>query len=135
MTTELIDQLIQHEGLRLHPYKDSLGILTIGVGRNLEDKGITKEEAMVLLDGDINEAVTDCVAIFPNWYNLSQQQRYAIIDMRFNLGPSRFRGFKKFIHAVKTYNIPEAKRQMKDSKWYTQVGLRADELMKQIGIL
>ena len=42
--THLIKQLVQSEGLRLQVYQDTLGIDTIGVGRNLEDRGITKEE-------------------------------------------------------------------------------------------
>ena len=41
---DLVKELIKHEGLRLQVYKDTLGIDTIGIGRNLEDRGITKEE-------------------------------------------------------------------------------------------
>ena len=43
------EQLLLHEGLRLKPYRCTSNKLTIGVGRNLEDKGISKEEAMRLL--------------------------------------------------------------------------------------
>ena len=39
-----IEKLIAHEGLKLQVYQDTLGIDTIGIGRNLEDRGITKEE-------------------------------------------------------------------------------------------
>jgi lysozyme len=46
--THLIKQLVQSEGLRLEVYQDTLGIDTIGVGRNLEDRGITKEELEAL---------------------------------------------------------------------------------------
>ena len=41
---DFIEKLIKHEGLRLEVYKDSLGIDTIGIGRNLEDRGITPAE-------------------------------------------------------------------------------------------
>ena len=41
---DFIQKLITHEGLRLQVYQDTLGIDTIGIGRNLEDRGITKEE-------------------------------------------------------------------------------------------
>jgi lysozyme len=42
--TELLDQLVEHEGLELIPYEDSLGIDTIGIGRNLEHRGLTEAE-------------------------------------------------------------------------------------------
>ena len=42
--TELLDQLVEHEGLELMPYEDSLGIETIGIGRNLKDRGVSEEE-------------------------------------------------------------------------------------------
>ena len=55
---DLRDQLIIDEGLRLRPYRDSVGKLTIGVGRNLDDVGISNDEAMVLLDHDIEITIT-----------------------------------------------------------------------------
>jgi lysozyme len=51
--------LIKHEGIRFTPYKCSMGRWTIGIGRNLSDKGITKEEALYLLDNDIKECERD----------------------------------------------------------------------------
>ena len=41
---DLIQKLITHEGLRLDVYQDTLGINTIGIGRNLDDRGITQDE-------------------------------------------------------------------------------------------
>jgi len=61
---KLTDQLIKHEGLRLKPYHCPAGKLTIGVGRNLEDKGITEEEAVMLLENDIQECLKDLGTIF-----------------------------------------------------------------------
>ena len=58
------DQLIQHEGLKLKPYQCPAGRLTIGVGRNLEDKGITEKEAVMLLENDIQECLEDLKTIF-----------------------------------------------------------------------
>lgn len=56
-TQQLREQLERHEGLRLKPYKDTVGKLTIGIGRNLDDKGISRKEAFALLDNDIAEVV------------------------------------------------------------------------------
>lgn len=55
MITVLKDMLIRHEGLKLKPYRDTVGKLTIGAGRNLNDLGISEREAMFLLDNDIME--------------------------------------------------------------------------------
>jgi len=49
---KLIRQLREHEGLRLPPYHCPAGKLTIGIGRNLGDKGITEKEAVMLLEND-----------------------------------------------------------------------------------
>jgi lysozyme len=46
-------QLVRYEGLRLKPYRCTAGKLTIGIGRNLDDCGISQTEAYVLLENDI----------------------------------------------------------------------------------
>ena len=46
-------QLVRHEGLRLKPYRCTAGKLTIGIGRNLDDCGISQTEAYLLLENDI----------------------------------------------------------------------------------
>lgn len=74
--------LIRDEGLRLKPYRCAAGKLTIGVGRNLDDKGITSDEAMALLDDDITECLTD-LATFDWFGSLTPDQRRGILNMRF----------------------------------------------------
>ena len=61
---KLANQLIKHEGLRLTPYRCPAGRLTIGIGRNLEDKGITEKEAVMLLKNDIQECIENLKTIF-----------------------------------------------------------------------
>lgn len=64
-------QLVIDEGLRLRPYRDSVGKLTIGCGRNLDDVGITAAEAMMLLDNDVSRVERELVARLPApWYAL-----------------------------------------------------------------
>src|SRR5688572_26548191 len=91
---KLVDQLLLHEGLRLKPYPDTKGKITIGVGRNLSDKGITHSEAMLLLDHDLDECITD-LASFPWFAGLDPVRQRVLIDMRLNLGPTGFRSFKR----------------------------------------
>ncbi|MEA3429182.1 MAG: glycoside hydrolase family protein [Thermodesulfobacteriota bacterium] len=139
---KITDQLIQHEGLRLKPYHCPAGKLTIGVGRNLEDKGITEQEAVMLLENDIQSCIADLQKIFqddqdnPNKENrfdlLPESAQRVFVDMRFNLGYKGFRKFKKMIKAVKQQDFHSAAREMKDSRWYHQVGKRAERLAEMM---
>ncbi|MEJ2656239.1 MAG: glycoside hydrolase family protein [Desulfobacterales bacterium] len=125
-------QLIEHEGLEKKVYRCPAGKLSVGVGRNLEDKGITEEEALFLLRNDIAECEDDLRSIFTEYDALDEYRKRVLIDMRFNLGPSGFRQFKKMIAAVKKKDFRRAAEEMKDSKWYWQVGKRAETLFKMM---
>ena len=125
-------QLIEHEGLEQKVYRCTAGKLTIGVGRNLEDKGITEEEALFLLRNDIAECEDDLRSIFTKFDALDESRKRVLIDMRFNLGPSGFRMFKKMITAVKDKDLSRAAKEMKDSNWFRQVGKRAKTLFKMM---
>ena len=118
----------KHEGRRLFPYECSAGKLTIGYGRNLEDNGITDEEADYLLSNDLRRVRSELSMNF-DWYLQLNDVRQAVVeDMLFNLGLVRFLGFKKFMKALEQQDYEEAAHQMLDSKWATQVASRADEL-------
>ena len=120
----LINTLKRHEGFRSKPYHCSADKLTIGYGRNLEDRGITEEEAAYLLNNDIELARQDCKKVFSEFNHFSQARRDALVNMMFNLGLSRFKGFKKMIAAINEGDWSEAKRQALDSRWRQQVKSR-----------
>ena len=124
------EYIIKHENLELSPYTDSVGKLTIGVGRNLDDVGISKDEAYVMLSNDINMSKKELNEIFEDLDNYPYSVKLALIDMIFNLGKPRFLGFKKMIVAIKDRNFKEAARQAKDSKWCKQVGSRCEDNYK-----
>lgn len=127
----LKEQLVKHEGLRLKPYRDSLGILTIGAGRNLDDVGISQDEALVLLDHDIDRARADLARAFPWTNDLDPVRRDALTNIAFNVGIGRLRGFVKMLDALQAKNWHEAAEQALDSRWAVQVGSRSQELAKQ----
>lgn len=128
---QLKEQLIKHEALRLKPYKDSKGKITIGVGRNLDDVGITHTEAMIMLDTDVKRAVEDSRKL--RWFNnLDIVRQDAVLNMLFNLGLPRFNLFKKLSKALGEQNYSKAAEEMLDSDWAEQVGIRAEELAKQM---
>ena len=128
MDKELINMLKMHEGYAAKPYKCSVGKSTIGYGRNLDDNGITREEAEVLLNSDIRSATHDAVVFIPPLYELSDNRQMAIIDMSFNLGYNRLSGFKKLRRAILNKDYTQAAKEMLNSKWATQVGNRATRL-------
>lgn len=128
----LRDQLIRDEGLRLKPYKDGVGKLTIGVGRNLDDVGLSLGEAEYLLDNDIRRATSDVVARIP-WCHTLDDVRFAVlVNMSFNLGIGGLLGFTKALAAMEKGEWQAAANAMLDSKWRRQVGIRAERLARQM---
>jgi len=129
----LIEQLITDEAMRLRPYKCSADKLTIGVGRNLEDNGITEEEAMYLLRNDLKRTYEELRSNF-SWYErLDSYRQEVLMNMCFNLGISRLKGFRKMIAALEIKDFKEAAVQMLDSRWAKQVGVRAVRLSEIMG--
>jgi lysozyme len=127
MMHSIEDQLILHEGMRLRPYRCTAGKLTIGVGRNLDDKGISRDEAMILLRNDIEEITGQLER--HSWYvALGPVRRKVLIDMAFNLGMVGLMGFKQMIEALKRGDYQAAADEMVSSKWYRQVGERGRRL-------
>jgi lysozyme len=120
------------EGLRLKPYRCTAGKLTIGYGRNLEDNGISDEEAEYLLTNDLKFAAMETVAMFPTWDRLSDLRREVLVNMMLNLGATKLRKFKRMREALSREDYGSAAAEMLDSKWALQVGQRAERLAKQM---
>lgn len=113
-------QLIRHEGLRLVPYTDTEGHLTIGVG-HLLSRGISYAVAEHLLDEDLAEVLT-WLRGRPWWIALDPIRQRVIADMVFNLGIDEFHAFKDMRAALFRGNYDKAAAEMLDSRWAKQVG-------------
>ena len=124
-SVDIIDHIKKYEGFRKHPYRCPAGALTIGYGFNLDANPLP----VVVADKWLEELVVDClqdlVGIFPEFWRFTTQRKVALIDMRYNLGPKRFRSFEKLIAAVLAGDWQEAQLQALDSKWARDVGHRA----------
>ncbi len=135
MMERLREMLIRHEGLRLKPYKDSVGKLTIGVGRNLEDVGISEDEALYLLENDIRRAketaIRCCEEHEVAFESLPEDAQLVLINMAFNLG-YRLTRFRKMFAALRERDWEKVAFEMLDSKWARQVKSRAEELAELI---
>jgi lysozyme len=129
---KLIDQIQKHEGLRLKPYKCSAGKTTIGFGRNLEDKGISKSEACMLLANDLHECINQVKEKIPFFGQLNDARQNVLVNMCFNLGIYGLLKFKRFLRALDLGRFERASVEMLDSRWAGQVGVRAKELSRQI---
>lgn len=126
MKESLEDMLIRHEGLKLKPYRCTAGKLTIGIGRNLDEVGITDAEARMMLSYDIESRRSELLKF--SWFrNLDPVRQDAIIDMSF-MGVARLLEFKKMIRYLEKKEYIGAANEMLASKWAGQVGKRAEEL-------
>lgn len=127
----LRDWIIAHEGVKLKPYHDTVGKLTIGVGRNLDERGISLEEAYILLDNDIDLCIRQ-LQNYPWFMRLDPNRQDALINMCFNLGLPRLLGFKKMIDALGRQDYTRAAIEALDSKWAQQVKGRAIDVASVI---
>ena len=130
--SELIDLLKKHESMKLLPYTDTTGHLTIGVGRNLTDVGISIDEAEYLLTNDVHHFQGELRRAFP-WFSLQLAARQdAITDMAFNMGIVGLLKFKNTLKHIQAEEYDLAATGMLESKWAGQVGERALRLSKMM---
>lgn len=116
----------KHEGVRLKPYRDTTGHLTIGYGRNLSIRGISLPEAEYLLTNDI-KLFTDRLERL-SWYLCLDAVRQAVmVDIAFNVGFSGLLAFTKMVQCLMDKDWDGASAAMLETKWATQVGDRAVE--------
>lgn len=128
----LIHQLTLHEGMELKPYRCTGGKLSIGVGRNLDDRGITEAEAELMLSNDIDDFADRLKREIPWMVELSPVRQRVLLDMAFNLGISGLLKFKRTLKAIRAKQYEKAAEMMLDSRWATQVGQRAKRLSKMM---
>ncbi len=129
---KLAEQLKIHEGLRLKPYRDTVGKLTLGIGRNLEDKGITEQEALFMLNNDVDYFYGQLTKKLPWFKMLDDARQNVLVNMAFNLGISGLLSFKMTLKLIEYGDYDNAATEMLDSVWAYQVGQRAIELSKQM---
>ncbi|MFC4275575.1 glycoside hydrolase family protein [Achromobacter aloeverae] len=120
-------ELIRDEGERLKPYKDTVDKTTIGIGRNLDDKGISHDESLMLLANDIADAEDFLNRNLPWWAELDDVRMRVLLNMAFNLG-GKLLQFKNTLGAVQRHDWQAAHDGMLDSLWAKQVGARAQRL-------
>lgn len=121
MDTRLIERIVEHEGLRQFPYKDTLGVLTIGIGRNLTNKGLSKTECYDLLTNDLISCNFQLLTI-PFYKALDAVRKDVLVELCFNMGFDGLRKFKKMWSALEQKDYSGAVKELLDSEWAKQVG-------------
>jgi len=125
---KLIAQLKVHEGVRSKVYLDTEGIETIGVGRNLRDRGLSDDEIELMLANDIRDFQEEVERAFSWWSDLDDVRQRVVVDMAFNMGLGSLSKFVNTLAHIENGRYEEAGVEMLDSKWARQVGDRANVL-------
>ena len=120
MIERIANDLLRMEGCRLHPYRCTAGKLTIGIGRNIQDAGITKKEAELLLILDIDRIINQLDTNMPYWVSFPFTVKVVIIQMAFQLGIGGLMQFRKFLAALVQKNYDTAVKEMYNSRWAIQ---------------
>lgn len=125
---KLTELLIEHEGLRLFVYKDTMDKDTIGVGRNLSDRGIRQDEAMYMLANDLKESRAELSHY--DWYNsLDEVRQDVLVELHFNIGLSKLLGFHQTLLAIENKDFAAAAMHLLNSQWAQQVGKERSQNM------
>ena len=132
--TQLIDMLKLHEGVRSKSYLCSAGYETIGVGRNISESGLglSDDEINYLLANDIERVKGELSETYFWFVAINEARQDAMIDICFNLGLTRLRGFVKALEAMSREQFDIAADEFMDSKWAQQVGNRAVRVTEMI---
>ena len=131
----LADQLAKHEGVKRFAYKCPAGKWTIGVGRNIDEDGglgLSDGEIYTLLNNDIQRTDEELTNAFRFYEDLDRGRKDAMINICFNIGLPRLRGFRLALKLMETQDYPEASVEFLDSLWASQVGQRALDIAHMI---
>lgn len=129
----LLFQIKKHEGLRLKPYEDTRGFLTIGYGRNLEGKGVTPLEAELMLLNDITEITADLDSFIPWWRNLNEISQRVLIDMGM-MGVRKLLKFEQMLGYMRAGRYEMAASELMNSKYYKQTRVRGENLYNMLRV-
>ena len=124
-------QLVSDEGWKNKPYKDILGILTIGPGFNLEE-GFSDAELQLIFDHRVTSRYNSLLDSCPIVKELGDARQAALLNMAWQMGIPRLKGFKEMWKALEAHLYTEASKEALDSKWATQTPARAKRVARQL---
>ena len=125
---KIMSDLRYDEGLRLKPYTCPNGKLTIGYGRNLDQKGITRDEAEYLLSQDVESVYLDLFVKLPFFNGLPEKIQAALINMAYNMGTTALFTFRRMLIALEIGRFDKAADAVLMSLYARQVPNRAKRI-------
>lgn len=129
-------QLRQDEGARACAYRDTLGFLTIGVGRLIDERragaGLRAHEIDFLLANDITDRVEALNRTLPWFKDLDDARQAVLVNMAFQLGVEGLLAFKTSLGLIEQRDYKNAADQMLRSRWAGQTPARAWRMAKQM---
>ncbi len=125
------DIVTRHIGIHLKTYATSKDIIYIGVNRDLVNQGISREEALYLLNNDIYSCIYDLKTwIYPFQFDkFPEHIQVAIVSMRFMLGTVDYSNFRDMIIYLREFNYKKAAKEIEKSKWALQYPERSKEII------
>jgi len=142
--TRLYAMLRLHEGVRQIAYKDSLGLLTIGIGHLINEvkdarlpqplraavasRRLTAAQVEELFQIDLDDHRETLLRHVPWVAGLDEVRFASIVDMAFNMGPVFLAGWPNFVKQLRAGDWKGAATNMRGSKWAKQVKGRAERL-------
>ncbi len=126
----LTNRIKLHEGYSADPYKDHLGFWTVGYGHLIHDYITSHARHDAWLEADISRSVHEAQRWLGSvWDDLSDTRREVVVELFFQLGGPRARSFKRFKAEVVAGDLFKAALELRDSRWYQQVPVRAGEMI------
>lgn len=121
----LFARLTRVEGRRNKMYKDTKGIWTIGIGHNLEARGVSDAVIDLMLEEDLADFVAQLDRNIPWWRNLDTVRREIMIELCFNMGwgdgNHGLSSFKQTLANIQRGDYAKAAAGLRASKWARDV--------------
>ena len=139
---KLREQLKIDEGCVYEIYNDHLGYPTFGIGHLVRESDpengspvgtkVSEDRVADAFDDDIEIVLSDCNKLYPDFEDLPEEVQQIIANMMFNLGRPRLSKFRGMKAGVDARDWNRAADEMVDSRWYAQVGRRAERLVDRM---
>ena len=139
---QLRNELSKDEGCVHEVYLDHLGNPTFGIGHLIRScdseseceigTAISESRVIAVFEEDIQNVISDCEKLYPDFDDLPEEVQLIIANMMFNMGYTRLNKFKGMKRGVDTRDWNTAANEMVDSRWYKQVTERADRLVTRM---
>ena len=143
---KVFEQLKIDEGVIYEIYNDHLGYPTFGVGHLILESdpehglplgtGIPEDRIASAFEHDLDTAISECEVLYEDsWEGFPEEVKEILVNMMFNMGRPRLSQFKKMNAALAEGDWNTASVEGRDSRWYNQVGDRANRLMSRLEVV